>query len=272
MATSSALTISKTEDVPPEIKVTKDYGLFNGYMAQRDLRQKHLERVVRSMKKYGYDSTEPIKVNKFMEVTDGQHRLRAAIICSLPVYYIVVEEDEPIDKIREMARATEPWSVTDYVTSYARQGNENYKLLLQFKEISDLTWDALMTACFRTQYVASNGGKARVNLLKEGKLVVTPTKEAEVTEFLNRLELFRDSFPGWKHRYFVIACAHVFSHPKYDHAKMVGKMEKGMGAKLGKRVSVDDYINLLQDIYNHGSRSGQVDFSRAARGMRDRLE
>lgn len=67
---------------------------------------------------------EPIKVNKNMEVTDGQHRITIARELGLSVPYIFNEDST--NSIIEINNTHKPWVITDYIHSYTATGNKEY--------------------------------------------------------------------------------------------------------------------------------------------------
>lgn len=67
---------------------------------------------------------EPIKVNKNMEVTDGQHRLTIARELGISVPYIFNEDST--NSIIEINNTHKSWVISDYIHSYTSTGNKEY--------------------------------------------------------------------------------------------------------------------------------------------------
>lgn len=68
-----------------------------------------------------------IKVNRKMEVIDGQHRLAVARELGLPITYTF--DDSDID-VAELNSTSKSWKVEDYIHKYAESGYQSYKQLL----------------------------------------------------------------------------------------------------------------------------------------------
>ncbi|WP_353418213.1 ParB N-terminal domain-containing protein [Staphylococcus delphini] len=71
----------------------------------------------------------PIIVNEYMVVIDGQHRLEHAKKAGVPVEYIIKPGLTEYDIVR-MNTTQRPWSLLNYIESYANQGLEQYVSLL----------------------------------------------------------------------------------------------------------------------------------------------
>lgn len=73
-------------------KQTTDYSLFKILPFNRPLIPKYIQKLVTSIQEKNTLSYNPLLVNKKMEVIDGQRRLKAAEILSLPIFYLVLDE------------------------------------------------------------------------------------------------------------------------------------------------------------------------------------
>ena len=71
----------------------------------------------------------PIIVNEYMVVIDGQHRLEHARKAGVPIEYIVKPGLTEHDIVR-MNTTQRPWSLLNFIESYANQGSEQYVALL----------------------------------------------------------------------------------------------------------------------------------------------
>lgn len=243
------------------IKCTTDYSIFKPHLLQRNLKPEHVAKITRSMQKRGFVPEKHVICNEDMQVVDGQHRLQAAKNLGLPVYYTVSAAVD-VDDIREMAKTVAAWDLEDYVSSYIKQGNDNYRRVVDLKDLSLLGWNAFLGGAMR---VTENDARAD---FKNGKFILTDRREQEVFHFIHQYHLFKDTFGGWKIRIFVAACSYIFSHPKYDHAQMTARLDY-QRSKLFRCTTTDEYISMLSDIYNYKTHAKNVvDFSRAARGMR----
>lgn len=106
---------------------TTNYNKFKFETWNRDINEKNLKKIDKSVKEVGWKK-HPIIVNDQMVVIDGQHRLFYAQTHKLPVYYVVVNGLEAKDCV-DMNNVRTAWSIEDYIKLYASQGNESYILL-----------------------------------------------------------------------------------------------------------------------------------------------
>ncbi len=111
------------------IKSTEDYSVFKKNSSNRDIDQVNLKKIVNSIKIKNLLELRPLVVNSNMEIIDGQHRLEAAKILSLAVYYTVRKEIENSDIIL-LNSAQKPWILSDYIQFYAKEGKKNYQKIV----------------------------------------------------------------------------------------------------------------------------------------------
>jgi len=76
----------------PEVIKTKDYSIFKKHESNRGIDQNNLKKIVNSIKAEDLLAFRPILVDAQMRVIDGQHRLEAARLLDLDVYYQRKEE------------------------------------------------------------------------------------------------------------------------------------------------------------------------------------
>ena len=106
---------------------TMNYDKFKFETWNRDIKEKNLKKIDKSVKEVGWKK-HPIIVNENMVVIDGQHRLFYAKMHNLPVYYVIIHGLEAKDCV-DMNNIRTAWNVEDYIKLYASQGIESYILL-----------------------------------------------------------------------------------------------------------------------------------------------
>ena len=109
------------------VHFTTDYGIFNLMEDNRSINESRKRKISISINEVGYIPA-PIVVNEMMQVIDGQGRLAVMRSLGLPIAYVIV----PGLGIREcisMNISGTQWKDEDYIKSYAKQGNANYKRL-----------------------------------------------------------------------------------------------------------------------------------------------
>ena len=114
-----------------EIKSTKKYEMFGLIKGNREVNKKRVEKIATSIEAENLLEFSPILVNERMEVIDGQHRLAAAKLLGVDIYYRVLSGGGFEDCV-VLNTNTKAWSLHDYVKMYAAQGNPNFIGLAEF--------------------------------------------------------------------------------------------------------------------------------------------
>lgn len=168
-----------------EIKNTNDYSLFKSILANREIDEKHVTKLAKSITRKNLLYIRPLIVNEKMQVIDGQHRLAAAKQIKATVYYIKVEGLTKAD-ISVINTAQKNWTRSDFINFYAMDGNVHYKQLAAF--IDKYYWLAVST-------VVGIAAKedSRLATLKEGGLKLRDVKVSEAA--FQRLRQIEPVFP-----------------------------------------------------------------------------
>lgn len=111
-----------------QIKTTRDYSLFQTQTGNRKISQSHVRDFIKLIQDGKFLPT-PIIVNEKFEIIDGQHRFIALRETNQLVYYVVVDKSN-LQTTIDLNRNSKNWVPMDYISSYAEQGNLDYKVLL----------------------------------------------------------------------------------------------------------------------------------------------
>lgn len=150
-----------------EIKETKDYGIFSFVNGNRKIDEKHKDRLKKSMAEN--DLANPIIVNGKLEIIDGQHRYVAKKELGLLVQYIVAD-NYSIDQVNILNSNSKNWKTLDFIKSYAKLGNENYKELLSImEEYNEFTLEVILNV---TQNENNNPAGKLFHQIKTGNLQI----------------------------------------------------------------------------------------------------
>lgn len=125
--------------------VTTDYTTFKKLKPNREISLNHVQKLADAIQKKNLLVTNPIMVNPDMEVIDGQHRLKAAELLGLPIYYIITADivDEDIILLNT---ARKNWTADDYCDFYVAKGNKNYKLLRDYCQLYEVPLHIFLSA------------------------------------------------------------------------------------------------------------------------------
>lgn len=138
---------------------TKDYSKFKKLNGNREVLEKRVELILGSIKERGW-IRNPIVVNEWMEIIDGQGRFEALQRLGLPVEYVIAKGATIDDCISLNIRQTN-WKSVDYVKCYADMGNKDYVTLLSlYGKYKNLTDTAIATIAGSYYTDGAKGGKA----------------------------------------------------------------------------------------------------------------
>ena len=222
-----------------EILKTNDYSIFKNLVGNREI-QKRADQICETIRKIGFRK-QPILVNENMEIIDGQARFEALRRLNLPIQY-VVEQGIGLEECRIMNSANKAWNRTDYIYSYASEGNMNYQRIIELSERFQVQdQQIVMMAC---------GLDCHFKKIKEGKLVVDDEHYALA---IKRLSVFKKYEPlltkfGGKKKTF--ACAIFWlADCDIDHDYMVEKLTKFNPDEFYTN-STETVIESMQRAYN----------------------
>jgi len=224
-----------------EVFVADDLDIFTSLTGNRDIDPYHLSRLQDSIARNNLLHSQPIVVSGELQVLDGQHRLEAARNLGLSIYFIIVD-DVDLTEVQIINQNTQDWKPTDFAKAYTTMGYDEYRTYLDFRAQYGFNHRDAM----RLLGGYSQGGNANKRF-KSGGFQVESLEQAR--EWGDRIVEIGQFYRGFKRRGFIPAVLTMFEHEDYDHEKFMEKLE-AQSTKLVDCVNKDDYIRLLEDIYN----------------------
>lgn len=109
---------------------TKDLSMFKYTQDNRPIDRAHVSRLVSSIRSRNMLQYRPIIVDKEFNVIDGQHRLEAARILGIPIYYEVQENNKAEDII--YFNLSKNWSIIDFFNYFVKNKYPEYLKLDAF--------------------------------------------------------------------------------------------------------------------------------------------
>lgn len=236
-----------------DIIKTTDYTIFRKMKGNRDVEPRRVKMITDSIKKIGWISN-PIIVNKKMEIIDGQGRFEALKNLGLPVEYHIVENAK-LDDCRMMNNSMMKWNTKDYIYSYAVTGNENYKRVKTLMEYFDVTIDIIALAKnYKSNLLSSNGQDYRQ--MREGKLEFTESDYINVSRMLNIYKPYKEVFKKFggrtntKDRVIFYLIHYADKYGTLDHEKMLEALRK-CDPETVYNLGFDRLLESVQNAYNH---------------------
>ena len=231
---------------------TKEYSKFKRMEGNRDVASKRVKKIIGSIQKVGYIPS-PILVNEKMQIVDGQARFEACKQLDLPVYYYVVEGLGLEECIALNINQTS-WTLTDYIDSYAEDGNKDY---INLKEIVEkYSGDYSLSVILSSLTGKVETPNARI---KDGTFECNEKMKANASRILEELKSFKgyfDSLKNNKDRYY---CAAMFcvTCDDVDVKRLLMKMSR-VPYKLVPVANIQGALEVVEQIYNHHSKGEWV--------------
>lgn len=199
------------------IKKTVEYDKFKYIRGNRNVIPGHVAKLAASILSNNMLAQNPIIVNEKMEVIDGQHRLEVAKTNNLEIYYIVVPGAR-LQEIITLNSNNRVWQSTDYVNSFASQGNRDFIWLKKFIEDYAISITQALTFLFGSE---GTGPRAAV---RRGSLSLTDEQKEQAQERADIL---------WEIRPFIVRSGFI---PRAFFLELIRVSDEGLGLKLVKGV------------------------------------
>ncbi len=234
-----------------EVVRTKEYHLFSHLDGNRSINKAHVTKLKESMQeKY---LVSPIIVNSKYEIIDGQHRFEACKELGLPVLYIMVR-GYGLEEVQRFNANQKNFSYDDFMNGYVDLGKQDYAILKEFRQRWGLEWGTSIALLAGTPARSSTDGEK----FKNGEFKVKNLTQANnIAEKIVEIGQF---YPNFHRKYFLLAAMKMIRTQGYDQKHMIEKL-KYLSAKLVDCVSTDDYLRLLETIYNYKTRSEVLRFA-----------
>jgi hypothetical protein len=223
---------------------TQDYSRFVYHHNQQPISRAHVQKISESMRTYGFLPSKPIQVCKDgarLIVVDGHHRLEAATLLRIPIYY-VVEPEEHLSLIGDVNVTVRKWSLTSFIKLYAEQGDSHYAVLLEY----------INKGIPPTYAISLLSGNSAVNhritsVVQSGKFRVKATKA--IDWILGIVDGAKDVAPNIAKRSYIEALSALWFVDDLDKSQLLQKirnMPKGIIAAADRAQALE----CLQEVYN----------------------
>ncbi len=175
---------------------TTDYSIFKTVTGNREISRGHVSKLADAIDNRNMLSARPIIVNAEFEVIDGQHRLEAAKLLNVPIYYVVMARGDYKD-VAILNEAAMNWSSGDYVTMFAKQGYPQYKKLEDLVKDYDISVSYVLHAIKMVDvhsgsYSRDSFVDNELHIFKSGDFVLPQKTEIELRKYLNMLQQVKD--------------------------------------------------------------------------------
>ncbi|MGX0238332.1 ParB N-terminal domain-containing protein [Staphylococcus hominis] len=159
----------------------------------------------------------PIIVNEYMVVIDGQHRLEHARKAGVPIEYIVKPGLTEHDIVR-MNTTQRPWSLLNFIESYANQGSEQYVALLNLINKKYAGTSVVISVARNS----TGSPKGLTDLVKSGKFEFVNFEQT--LNFLKYYERFRQETNTPKKTKVALAIYALYRLKGFDEDRLIRKV------------------------------------------------
>lgn len=236
---------------------TTNYSLFKYMETNRDVDT--VKKLTDSFRKYGFIGGS-VLVNEKMEVIDGQHRIHVCETLGIPVYYEIIP-GATIEHCRALNINQKNWTTKDFVESYATEGNDTYKWVLELSlKYPSISLDNILGLAYSSGKTMSNGGTDAKDRIIHGLLDVDDDVRLIVEENLEYCSHFTEYVKIIKGRAFLIYNA-ILRCKRWDfvdddrllHTVFAKRCHK-MAEK--SNLATMDILKNIEDEYNKGLSKG----------------
>lgn len=233
---------------PEGIQSTKDYKQFKLLATNRPVDKAHVRALAAAIRKKNMLHLNPMTVTCHMEVVDGQHRLAAAELCGVSIFFV---QDDHVTQndIASLNSNKKNWGLMDYIHFYAEKGVREYEDAVEFcQEHPNLPANTLLS-------ISTADGNLKRSY-QDGILDISRMDVAlDTVHYLSAFIPYTQFATTAK---FIRALAFIVRTGLYDHAHMLKKLESvGLGS-LPPQPQSKGWIEALERIYNKHVREENI--------------
>ena len=254
LGTNHRSTNSSIHPVVNTIHRTTNYNVFGYFEGNRVLNDSHVRNLMESLTEK--QIPVPIVVDELYRVADGQNRLEACKRLGIPVYYIIVP-GLTLEDVKKLNSNTKSWSWKQHMDSFIDLGYKDYEIYKEFfnsYEINHTECMQLLLGKTSQRRGAKKGQKTMAKAFTDGQFKIVQYNKA--IKQANMITEVKPYFAEFTHHHFVRALVHLFDKKQdvYNHNVFLKKLAK-RSTKLTHQANKNDYLSLIEKIYNHGSRN-----------------
>lgn len=226
-----------------QVHTTTDYFLFKPIDGNRNKNVLHLKRLKQSMEQ-NYLFTVII-VNENYEIIDGQHRFEIIRELGLPLHYIICK-GYGLSEVHLLNQNSKNWTTEDYLAGYCDMGYPDYLKIRDFCSKHDLkiSQGLILLSGNRDNddaFIKFRDGTWKIDDFATGEKIAYG------------INLIRPIYNGATRRSFVLALVRLYKNHNFEIVEFLSKLKIQPNA-LVHCVNVDQYVALIEEIYNYRRR------------------
>jgi len=231
-----------------QIQETSNYEKFELLDFNRDVgKTKKLEI---SMKNYGFRACEPLDVTLNgggkLKIRQGHHRFFVARKLGIPIKYVVSNDDISIFEIEGTRNR---WSIMDYLISWCRRGNPCYLAVKSYIEETGIPLNLAISMLGGHSAGSGNFHEA----FKVGTYKIKDDRSH--ADIVASLVMFtkNQNISFYNGSLLVCAFSKCVWVEEFDVNRMKAKIKTFAGT-FEKKANLDQYLTMLEDVYNNHSQ------------------
>ena len=180
------LSVIREYEKNKEILSTTEYDIFKYHPLNRKVSERHVQNLIRSIKKNNYLGVMPIVVDSDLQVLDGQYRLAAARNLKIPIHYIIVPKNKIGDDFFLTSKISKNYSLLDAIDFYTKkEGYEDYKIFKEFLDELKISPGSLCSL------IGNSIGGSSTTIFKEGRFKLKLSFN-KINELIQKYKVLRD--------------------------------------------------------------------------------
>jgi hypothetical protein len=231
------------------MKSTKDYSIFKEFSSNRELDPKHVNKLKAAIERKNLLHVNPIIVDEHMRVIDGQHRLAAAAVLKVEVFYVEGHVDRKDISILNSNQKN--WRAIDYINFCCIEKNESYVQLSRLmNKYPNMSLSAILT-------LSNSENRRNLNELKEGCLDVQNIYQCtEVCDFCKSLHHKYDYAFVFDSR-FPLALNKCLNTENFKLEILEEKIASSPRSFVQCH-TIKQYLQMIEEIYNRSMSKNRI--------------
>jgi hypothetical protein len=228
---------------------TNNYSKFELLGFNRDVNKTRFLEM--SMIKHGWIDAYPAHVMRNpktgkLQIKAGHHRFIVAQKLRIPIKYVECRDEATI---HELERATTPWTLKDYLTSFVRLEKPDYIQVLRYHKETGINLAACVSMLAGNSAGSSNWHKQ----FKDGTYRLGDPTHAKIVGDIV-LSSKKSGFAYASARLFIEALSKVVWAEGFSPDLLKKKISRYV-EHMKKQPSKQAYVEMLDSIYNRGSKN-----------------
>lgn len=225
---------------------TKNYEMFIFRADNREkIDQVHVQKLVESIKSRNMLDLRPICVNEKMEIIDGQHRLLAAKLLNVEIYYQQDKTLKAEDII--LMNVSKAWGTSDYLNFYCEHGYSEYIKFKDFMKRYNLNLKVGLNIAMGQKHINfEQFRKGEFHFHEEtlSSQIEICWETIDYIKKLNGFSTYTSSSRFWR------ALLKIIRHPDFEVDKWRLNMKR-MIDHFAPKARTEDYVQTFSNVYNY---------------------